>query len=318
MEVGNSMRKRIVVVGSVNLDLVATSPRVPAPGETLTGQEFSTFNGGKGANQAVGVARLGYPVSMIGKVGDDAFGAQLKRALHEPGVDVRAVDTGKGSSGVALINIGADGQNSIVVVPGANGQMRPADIRKNAPLLGRAGMILAQLEIPLDALEALGAFAHKHKIPFMLDPAPARALPASLLASVTWITPNESETRILCGLDAKEPVTPSTAARCAELLLARGPQNVIIKMGAQGAFLATAAGERQMASAFPVTAVDSTAAGDAFNAGFAVSLLDGKNALDAARYAAAVAAISVTRKGAQPSMPTAREVKAFLQVAAKS
>jgi ribokinase len=312
------MRKRIVVVGSVNLDLVATSPRVPAPGETLTGQEFSTFSGGKGANQAVGVARLGYPVSMIGKVGDDAFGAQLKRALREPGVDVRAVDTGKGSSGVALINIGADGQNSIVVVAGANGQMRPADIRKNAPLLARAGMILAQLEIPLQALEALGAFAHQHKIPFMLDPAPARELPASLLASVTWITPNESETRILCGLDAKEPVTPSTAARCAELLLARGPRNVIIKMGAQGAFLATAEGECQMASAFPVTAVDSTAAGDAFNAGFAVSLLEGKNPLAAARYAAAVAAISVTRKGAQPSMPTAREVKAFLQLAGKS
>jgi ribokinase len=312
------LRKPIVVVGSVNLDLVATSPRVPAPGETITGQDFSTFNGGKGANQAVGVARLGYPVSMIGKVGDDAFGAQLKRALREPGVDVRAVATAKGSSGVALINIGADGQNSIVVVPGANGDMRPADIRKNAPLLRRAGMIMAQLETPLEALEALGAFAHKLKIPFMLDPAPARALPASLLASVTWITPNESETRILCGLDAKEPVTPSTAARCAELLLARGPQNVIIKMGAQGAFLATADGDRRMAGAFPVTAVDSTAAGDAFNAGFAVSLLEGKSALEAARYAAAVAAISVTRKGAQPSMPTAREVKAFLQAASKS
>jgi ribokinase len=170
----------------------------------------------------------------------------------------------------------------------------------------------------MEALEALGAFAHKHKIPFMLDPAPARALPASLLASVTWITPNESETRILCELDAQEPVTPSTAARCAELLLARGPQNVIIKMGAQGAFLATADGDRRMAAAFPVTAVDSTAAGDAFNAGFAVSLLEGKSALEAAHYAAAVAAISVTRKGAQPSMPTAREVKAFLQVAAKS
>jgi ribokinase len=312
------MRKPVVVVGSVNLDLVATSPRVPAPGETLTGQEFSTFNGGKGANQAVGVARLGYPVSMVAKVGDDAFGGQLKRALREPGVDVRAVATAKGSSGVALINIGADGQNSIVVVPGANGQVRSGDIRKNAALLRRAGIILAQLEIPLEALVTLGTFAHKHKIPFMLDPAPARELPASLLQCVTWITPNESETRILCGLGAKERVTPATALRCAELLLARGPQNVIIKMGAQGAFLATEDGGRQMARSFPVTAVDTTAAGDAFNAGFAVSLLEGKSAPEAARYAAAVAAISVTRKGAQPSMPTAREVKAFLQAAAKS
>jgi ribokinase len=255
---------------------------------------------------------------MIGKVGDDAFGPQLKRALREPGVDAHAVATAKGSSGVALINIGADGQNSIVVVPGANGQVRSDDIRKNAALLRRAGMILAQLEIPLEALETLGAFAQKHKIPFMLDPAPACELPASLLQCVTWITPNESETRILCGLEAKEPVSPATAARSAELLLSRGPQNVIIKMGAQGAFLATADGSRQMAGAFTVTAVDTTAAGDAFNAGFAVSLLEGKSALEAARYAAAVAAISVTRKGAQPSMPTAREVKAFLQVAAKS
>jgi len=312
------MRRPIVVVGSVNLDLVATSLRVPAAGETITGQDFATFSGGKGANQAVGVARLGHPVSMIAKVGNDAFGTQLKHALRDAGVDVRAVATAKGSSGVALINIGADGQNSIVVVPGANGQMRPSDVRKNAPLLQRAGMILAQLEIPLEALEALGAFAQRHKIPFMLDPAPARVLPASLLECVTWITPNESETRILCGLDADEPVTPSTAARCAELLLARGPQNVIIKMGAQGAFLATATGDRQMSKAFPMTAVDTTAAGDAFNAGFAVSLLEGKNALEAARYAAAVAAISVTRKGAQASMPSAREVKAFLQAAAKS
>src|ERR1700691_4085007 len=164
--------KLIVVVGSINLDLVGNAERVPLPGETLTGRSFSTFNGGKGADQAVGVARLGYPVSMIGKVGDDAFGAQLKRALRESGVDVRAVATAKGSSGVALINIGADGQNSIVVVPGATGGMRPADIRKNAPLLRRAGMIMAQLETPLEALEALGAFAHNLKIPFMLHPAP--------------------------------------------------------------------------------------------------------------------------------------------------
>lgn len=307
------MRKPIIVVGSINLDLVATVDHVPMPGETLTGHDFSTFHGGKGANQAVAVARLGYPVSMIGKVGDDSFGPALKNALRKAGVGVNAVKTVKGSSGVALINIGSDGQNHIVVVPGANGKMMPKDIAAHATLLRKAGMILAQLEIPLITLEALGAFAHRHHIPLMLDPAPARELPAGLLQVLAWITPNESETRVLCGLAPSEPVTPATAARCADLLLARGPKNVLIKMGSQGAFLATADGLRQMAPAFTVKALDSTAAGDAFNAGFAVSLLSGKKPLDAARCAAAVAAISVTRKGAQPSMPLAREVAKFLK-----
>jgi len=312
-EASLGMWKPIVVVGSINLDLVASADHVPLPGETITGRDFCTFHGGKGANQAVGVARLGYPVSMVGKVGDDSFGAALKNGLRKAGVDVKAVHAVKGSSGVALINIGNDGQNNIVVVPGANGKMLPQDIARHAALLRKAGLLLAQLEIPLITLETLGAFAHRHGIPLMLDPAPARGLPKGLLQVTTWITPNESETRFLCGLDAREPVTPSTAAQCANLLLERGPKNVLIKMGSQGVYLATADGTRQMAPAFNVKAIDSTAAGDAFNAGFAVSLLSGKKPLEAARYAAAVAAISVTRKGAQPSMPSAREVATFLK-----
>jgi ribokinase len=307
------LRKPIIVVGSVNLDLVATSDHVPLPGETLTGLEFSTYHGGKGANQAVAVARLGYPVAMIAKVGDDSFGPALRGALRDAGVDTKAVSAAKGSSGVALINIGADGQNSIVAVPGANGRLAPKDVEKHSALLRRAGMILAQLEIPLATLETLGAFAHRHSIPLMLDPAPARELPRGLLQTITWITPNESETRVLCGLGANESVTPATAARSAEMLLARGPKNVAIKMGSQGAYLATSSGAREMSPAFDVRAVDTTAAGDAFNAGFAVSLLKGKSPLEAARYAAGVAAISVTRKGAQPSMPSAREVATFLK-----
>lgn len=306
------MRKPIVVVGSINLDLVATADHVPLPGETIIGKDFRTFYGGKGANQAVGVARLGYPVSMLGNIGDDSFGSALKNALRHAGVGVNSVRSVKGSSGVALINIGSDGQNNIVVIPGANGKLLPKDIAAHAALLRKAGMILAQLEIPLITLETLGAFAHRYNIPLMLDPAPARELPSGLLQVTAWITPNESETRILCGLPATEPVTPSTAARCAELLLERGPKNVVIKMGAQGAYLATADGLRQMSPAFDVKAVDSTAAGDAFNAGLAVSLLSGKKPLEAARYAAAVAAISVTRNGAQPSMPSSREVTKFL------
>jgi ribokinase len=309
------MQKPIVVMGSVNFDLVATAERVPMPGETLTGIDFATFHGGKGANQAVAVAKLGYPVSMIAKVGDDDFGPGLKQALRKAGVDVRAVEITKGSSGVALINIGRDGQNNIVAVPGANGKVSSRDVRKNAAFLRQAGMILAQLEIPLDAMEALAGFARKNNIPLMLDPAPARELPADLMRSTTWITPNESETRVLCGLAHNEPVTPATSARCAELLMARGPKNVVIKMGVQGAYIATADGLREMAPAFRVEAVDMTAAGDAFNAGFAVSLLSGRGPLEAARFAAAVAAVSVTRKGAQPSMPTRREVEKFLKQA---
>ena len=307
------MQKPIVVMGSVNFDLVATAERVPLPGETLTGIDFATFHGGKGANQAAAVARLGHPVSMIAKVGDDEFGPGLKKALRNAGVDVRAVETAKGSSGVALITIGSDGQNNIVAVPGANGKVTGRDVMKNAALLRKAGMILAQLEIPLDAMNALAGFARKNNIPLMLDPAPARELPAELLRSTTWITPNESETRVLCQLPHDEPVTPATAARCAELLLARGPKNVVIKMGAQGAFIATADGVREMAPAFRVKALDTTAAGDAFNAGFAVSLSQTKDRSKQRRFGAAVAAISVTRKGAQPSMPARREVEKFLK-----
>src|SRR5580658_9202833 len=308
------MRKPIVVVGSINLDLVATADHVPLPGETIIGKSFNTFHGGKGANQAVGVGRLGFPVSMVAKVGDDAFGTELKASLRKANVEVNSVRAVKGSSGVALINIGSDGQNNIVVVPGANGKLLPKDVTAHSALLRKAGMILAQLEIPLITLETLGAFAHHYKIPLMLDPAPARELPSGLLQVTAWITPNESETRILCGLPPTEPVTPETAARCANLLLERGPKNVVIKMGAQGAFLATADGLREMLPSFAIKAVDSTAAGDAFNAAFAVSLLNGKPPLEAARYASAVAAISVTRNGAQPSMPTAREVTKFLNL----
>ena len=207
------MRKPIVVVGSINLDLVATADHVPLPGETIIGKDFRIFHGGKGANQAVGVARLNHPVSMLGNVGDDDFGSALKAALRQAGVAANSVRTVRGSSGVALINIGSDGQNNIVVVPGANGQLSPKDITAHSALLRKAGMILVQLEIPLITLETVAAFAHRHKIPLMLDPAPARELPSGLLQVVTWITPNESETRILCALPPSEPVTPETAAR---------------------------------------------------------------------------------------------------------
>ena len=173
------MQKPIVVVGSINLDLVASTDRIPQIGETVIGRTFATFFGGKGANQAVAVARLGYPVSMIGNVGNDAFGIQLRNGLAESGVDTKFVDTVEGSSGTALIITGANGENSIVVVPGANARLTPKSLERGEPILKQAGFILAQLEIPLETIEYLAKFAEMHDIPLMLDPAPARELPAS-------------------------------------------------------------------------------------------------------------------------------------------
>ncbi len=310
--------KQIVVVGSINLDLVCSVERIPVPGETLTGLNFQTFHGGKGANQAVAAGRLGHAVTMIGKVGDDQFGPELKRSLREAGVNVRAVSVAKKtSSGVALIHTDRTGQNSIAVVPAANGALLPKDVRACAAVLRSAGIVLCQLEVPLETVECVAFMAAKHKVPFMLDPAPARELPATLLRNVTYLTPNETEAGTLCGRSHGE-LTSENVREYAEDLLGRGPTNVIIKLGKLGAFLLSRNGENFFQPAFRVTAVDSTAAGDAFNAGFAVALMRGENVRAAARYAAAVAAISVSRSGAQASMPGDREVARFLNTARPS
>lgn len=306
------MRKQIVVVGSINLDLVCSGKRIPAPGETVKGEIFQTFFGGKGANQAVAVARLGFPVSMIGKVGDDPFGNQLRNGLRAANVNVRNVGVAKGTaSGVALISVDGKGQNSIVVVPGANDKLLPRDLEKALPLLRSAGMVLTQLEIPMETVVYLCGIAHRHQVPLMLDPAPARALPRKIVNRVTFLTPNETETCTLCGIPASK-LNLSTIAECAGKLQARGAANVIVKMGARGAYVAGAEGLRKMAPSFKVPVVDSTAAGDAYNAGLAVAVLRGMGLEEAARYAAAAGAVSVTRAGAQPAMPTAAEVERLL------
>jgi ribokinase len=307
------MHKPIVVVGSVNLDLVCTAERIPVPGETLTGANFQTFYGGKGANQAVAVGRLGYPVSMVAKVGDDEFGPRLRNGLRAAGVNVRAVGTAKGTaSGVALISVDRKGQNSIIVVPGANGRLLPRDLEKALPVLRSAGMILAQLEVPMETVEYLCGAAQRLKVPLMLDPAPARPIPLRMLRQVTYLTPNESETCTLCDAGGRD-LNLSTAAEFAQILRSQGAANVIIKMGGSGAYVSGANGFARRVPAFKVKAVDSTAAGDAFNGGLAVALMRGKTLEEAVRFGAAVAAISVTRRGAQPAMPTAREVSSFLK-----
>ena len=191
------MQKPIVVVGSINLDLVVGADRIPQVGETIIGHSFNTFHGGKGANQAVAAAKLGYPVSMVGNVGNDAFGAQLRKGLDDAGVDTTRVNTVEGPSGVALITTGRRGENNIVLVPGANAHLTPKLLEKATTLLERAGFLLAQLEIPLETVEYLAEFAERRNIPLVLDPAPARELSRRLLSRVTWITPNETETQAL-------------------------------------------------------------------------------------------------------------------------
>jgi ribokinase len=306
------MDKRIVVVGSINLDLVAATQRIPVAGETVAGLSFRTFPGGKGANQAVAAARLGGAVSMVGKLGDDAFGVQLRESLEESNVNTEAVEVVPGSSGVALITTDPNGQNAITVVAGANAHLSPADLDANISLIRSAGILLTQLEIPLATAEYLAVIAAQERIPLVLDPAPARFLPPSLLKSVDWETPNETETCILLGRGPQE-LSEQLTEDAANALLDCGCRNVILKLGDRGCYVALSDGTRELLPAYAVEAVDTTAAGDAFNGAFAVALMNGLEPLESASWASAVAAISVTRHGAQASMPTASEVARFLE-----
>ena len=305
------MAKRIVVVGSINLDLVAATEHIPIAGETVAGSLFQTFAGGKGANQAVAVARLGAQVSMIGKLGNDAFGVQLRESLANANVNTDAVDIVSGSSGVALITTDTEGQNAITVVAGANARLSPSDLDAQIGLIRSAGILLTQLEIPIETVEYLARIAAEGEIPLMLDPAPARPLPSSLLKRVNWLTPNETETCILTGLPPGD-LDETSLEEAADKLLDAGCRNVVLKLGNRGCYVALADGTRERLPAYAVSAVDTTAAGDAFNGAFAVALVNGQSPIEAAAWASGVAAISVTRHGAQTSMPTAVEVDRFL------
>ena len=313
------MTKHIVVVGSINLDLVVSAARHPSIGETLQGTGFEVFTGGKGANQAVAAARLGHQVYMIGKIGSDAFAAQLLEELETAGVGTHAIEKIAGPSGVALVITLESGQNSIIIIPGANNGLSPQDIQKNQALIQSAGVVLTQLETPLEATEALAELTSSHGVQLILDPAPARDLPAGLLRKVTWITPNETEAQRLAG-STSSPSSEIELRELAEHFMSLGPQNVLLKLGDRGVYLATRDGLRASVPAYQVQAVDTTAAGDAFNGAFAVALARGSLPADAVFFASAVAAIAVTRRGAFPSMPTQADVDAFLaeQTAAQS
>ena len=302
------MPTKVVVIGSLNMDLVTRAPRLPRGGETLIGESFATVSGGKGANQAVAAARLGAQVSMVGCVGSDAYGEELRGALLAEQIDCQAVSTVDDSSGVALIVVDDNSQNAIVIVAGANGALTPEVIDRFDAVLRTADVIICQLEVP-DATvgHALKRGRDLGKT-VILNPAPAsRPLPADWYASIDYLIPNESEAAALSGLPVDSLASAETAAT---RLIAMGAGKVIITLGAQGSLFANGKGFEHF-PAQKVRAIDTTAAGDTFVGGFAAALANGKNEADAIRFGQVAAALSVTRAGAQPSIPTLSDVQAF-------
>ncbi|MDZ3992842.1 ribokinase [Pseudomonas sp. Teo4] len=300
------MQAKVVVVGSLNMDLVARAERLPRPGETLAGESFFTVPGGKGANQAVAVARLGGSVAMVGNVGDDAYGQQLRQALEVEGIDCQAVKVCDGvSSGVALITVDAASQNCIVIIPGGNGLLTPQAVQQFDALLQAAEVIICQLEVPADTVAWTLARGRELGKCVILNPAPATGpLPAAWLPHIDYLAPNESEAEALTG----EPVSDlDSARRAGERLLQLGAGKVIVTLGAQGALLVTSQGSRHF-PAPKVKALDTTAAGDTFIGGFAAGLVRGLKEDEAIAFGQRAAALSVTRAGAQPSIPYLKEL----------
>lgn len=299
----------VLVIGSSNTDLIIKAARIPKPGETIMGGEFGRAAGGKGANQAVAAARAGGSVTFIARVGRDANGQAALAGFAADSINVKhIVRDATTPSGVALILVDQNGENCIAVASGANDKLSPADVRKANGAFRRARVALLQLETPLKTVEASVALAAAVQVRVVLNPAPARPLPAQLLKLIYLLTPNESEAELLTGVAV---VNEATATRAADKLLARGVQNVIITMGARGAFVA-GKNLRQLMPGFRVKAVDATGAGDVFNGALVVALAEGRSLPEAARFANAAAAISVTRFGAQPSAPTRPEIEAVL------
>jgi ribokinase len=302
--------KPIIVFGSINMDLVTKSPRLPMAGETLQGYEFFTAPGGKGANQAVAAARLGIPTQIVGRLGDDEFGRQLQRSLQESGVNTdRILVDQAASSGVAVITVDDAGENNIIIVAGTNGRVNHQDIDRLTDLLPGAAALLLQLEIPLPAVIAAAQAARRAGVSVILDPAPAKGdIPPELYPLVDIITPNEIEASQLVGfpVDGQE-----AAAKASVELRQRGVGSVIVKLGDRGVFCATGE-ETFFVPAFSVQAVDTVAAGDAFNGGLAAALAEGRSLREAVVWGAAAGAISATKAGAQPSLPDRETFNNFL------
>jgi ribokinase len=291
------------------MDLVVRSPRIPVPGETILGGDFLMVPGGKGANQAVAVARLGARAVFVARLGDDVFGRKSLENFKSLGVDARHVTLASDApSGVALITVDATGNNAIVVAPGANAKLSPEDVYRAQSDICSAGAVVAQLEVPLATVQCVAELAYHAGVPFILNPAPAQKLAPELLGMVAVLTPNETEAHLLTGI---EVVDAAAAGAAADLLLKTGVKAVIVTLGAKGCLLAEGSA-RELIPAEKVKVVDTTAAGDAFTGSLAVGVGQGHSLRNAAVFAARAAALSVTKMGAQPSMPTMQEVCDFV------
>ena len=298
----------VAIVGSLNMDLRVQTPRLPIPGETLLGTGFSTDGGGKGANQAVAAARMGAAVAMLGRVGRDAHGVALTQSLQADGIDTTSVSEDPAApTGTAIILLMPDGENSIIVIPGANHRYTPAHIADSAAMLRSAKVVVAQLECPLDTVRAALALAHGAGVCTVLNAAPAQPLDDALLATVDWLVVNEIEAAMLTDLPTDTPAQIETAAQA---LRQRGPSQVVVTLGAAG--LLHVGPDGVLALPAPrVTAVDTTGAGDTFVGALATGLADGLQITAALTRAQVAAALAVTRLGTQSAMPTRAEVDTF-------
>lgn len=292
---------KVVVVGSVNMDLVTQTNQIPRVGETVLGENFFTVPGGKGANQAVAAAKLGADVALLGCVGDDAFGSELKQHLQKQGVHTDYIQTiSATSTGVASITL-SEGDNSIIVVAGANHKLTPTLVQQHEQLIANADILLLQLEIPLESVVLATEIARKHKVPVILNPAPMQKLPKNLILQATYVTPNEHELESL--LASTNLSKEETEALKRKSIVTRGSKGIQLFQD----------GKEQLISGYQVETIDSTGAGDTFNGALAVSLSKGLSLMESSQFANAAAALSVTKLGAQTGMPTKEEVEFFLQ-----
>lgn len=309
------MTGRVVVIGSLSQDLVVKAPRRPGRGETIRGTNFGMFVGGKGNNQALAAARAGASVDMVGRVGDDAFGTTIIDSLKATGVNADLVlrDPEVGS-GIAMIIVGDDGDNCIVIAQQANLKLSPADVDSAKTVIESARILLLQMEVPMATNIAAAKRGRKLGVPVALNPAPAPEdgkLPKELLENLDFITPNQTEASQLTGIDVSDYKNAPAAARA---LREMGPRVVIITLGERGAFISEGENEHYVSS-FPVTAVDTTAAGDAFCGGFAAAYATDMPLVEAVRFGCAAGALACTKLGAEPSLPEAKEIQKLLSTA---
>ena len=300
----------IIVIGSLNADLVVRAPRFPAPGETISGEDLVIIPGGKGANQAVAAARHGASVAMVGRIGNDSFGPMLTQNLQKNNVDTTNVKNDPSATGTAIIVVDADGQNSIVLSPGANGQVTPTDV--DSISFQDADILLLQFEIPLEAVIHAASTARQNGLRVILNPAPAQSIPNSLLADIDILVPNESELQLLTSMPVSDVASAEPAAQA---LLAKGVKTVIVTLGSNGALLVMSEQTTHI-PAFRVDVVDTTAAGDAFIGGLAAALLKSNSLEEAVHYGNASGALAATKFGAQPSLPTQDEVNYIMSLRA--